>query len=82
MKYICGIFYGVFIESAFKRQRGGGRGQEEDAFSPAPSTLTPSETRKHNNMEGVGGGGPHDIYRSTFPPPFLNILYTALFFTT
>lgn len=80
MKYICGIFYGVFIESAFKRWWG--RGQEDDAFSPAPSTLMPSETRKHNNMEGVGGGGPDDIYRSTFPPPFLNILYPALFFTT
>ncbi|KAI9524102.1 hypothetical protein NQZ68_021064 [Dissostichus eleginoides] len=70
MESVCAQQYPCLEPSAFKRMESPhhiaawwGRGQEDEAFSPAPSTLTPSETRKHNTMEGVGGGGPDDIYR-------------------
>lgn len=58
--YICGIFYGVFIESVFKRLESPhhiaawwGRSQEDEAFSPSPSMLTPySDTQ----AQRYGGG--------------------------
>lgn len=66
--YICGIFYGVFIESAFKAAGVSasffaawwGRSQEEEAFfSPSPSMLTPYPPRHASTTiwRGVRGGG-------------------------
>lgn len=64
--YICGIFYGVFIESAFKRLESPhhiaawwGRSQEDEAFSPSPSMLTPYSPRHASTTiwRGVRGGG-------------------------
>lgn len=64
--YICGIFYGVFIESAFKRLESPhhiaawwGRSQEDEAFSPSPSMLTPYSPRHASTTiwRGVRSGG-------------------------
>ena len=49
MKYICEIFYGVFIESAYNKRLESphhiaawwGRSLEDEALSPSPSMLTP-----------------------------------------
>lgn len=64
---MCGIFYGVFIESAFKRLESPhhiaawwGWSQEwNEAFSPSPSMLTPYSIRHASTTiwRGVRGGG-------------------------
>lgn len=65
-KYIlCGIFYGVFIESAFKRLESlrialparWGRSQEDEAFSPSPSMLMPYSPRHSSTTTWRGSWG-------------------------
>lgn len=89
--YICGIFYGVFIESAFKRLESPhhiaawwGRSQEDEAFSPSPSMLTPYSLRHASTIIWRGCEVEEreevDLTRSTPPQPFLTILYPPLSF--